>query len=131
MAGKDGIQKYDIISKGALDTWEDFIRLAKDAHAELLEIVKVGPKLNQDLNKAEWAEQLSASVKEVASNCWTSICVGKKRISAVNCRPATSSFCNIFLYASLLFFLLLQPALILFVLQWWLVGFVVPLLVGE
>lgn len=83
MANKDGIQKYDIISKGALDTWEDFIRLAKDAHAELLGIIQVGPKLNQDLSKAEWATQLSASVKDVVSNMKALIEV-EKQLKIIN-----------------------------------------------
>jgi len=83
MANKDGIQKYDIISKGTLDTWEDFIRLAKDAHAELLEIVQVGPKLNQDLSKAEWATQLSASVKDVVTNIEALIKV-EKQLKLIN-----------------------------------------------
>ena len=83
MANKDGIQKYDIISKGAIDTWEDFIRLAKVAHAELLEIVQVGPKLNQDLNNAQWATQLSASVKDVVTNIEQLIKV-EKQLKLIN-----------------------------------------------
>jgi len=83
MANNDGIQKYDIISKGTLDTWEDFIRLAKDAHAELLEIIKAGPGLNQELSKAEWATQLSTAVKEVVANIENLIKV-EKQLKIIN-----------------------------------------------
>lgn len=83
MANKDGIQKYDIISKGALDTWEDFVRLAKEAHTELLEIIKAGPGLNQELSKAEWAKELSASVKDVVTNIEQLIKV-EKQLKTIN-----------------------------------------------
>ena len=68
MANKKGVGKYDIISKGALDTWEEFISLAQMAHEQLLAIVKEGPKANKALAGAGEVESFSEAVKDVVSN---------------------------------------------------------------
>ena len=68
MAEKDKINKYDLVSKDAIDTWEQLISLVKKTEDQLNSLIDVGPRVDKSLKQSKNLDTLSRNIEIIADS---------------------------------------------------------------
>lgn len=75
---KEKIEKYDLISEGAINTWEKLNLLLGKTEKQLLSLIEVGPKLDKSLKGSTNIETVSKNIDRISKSIEKLIDVQKK-----------------------------------------------------